>query len=432
MERLCTCWEYKVSEQVHTIRTNTNPHLNTCCTLTRIILTEQKITLMAHEPDDSAAPSTSTKRELLQVDKPENRFVDRPEQATEAQKSRTGTQFTECNIFRHDIPEQDQTLLTEKLRALHAHEDPFSLPPPDIERLAQTCLGWIINEHVPPHETDFVSQLTSHALARALEDGLDKVTASRFQDFVLATTLAYTAWRDHRDPAQRLSIRDLHRTSYLAGSSLLQNLDRHLDPATLEGCPRPTLQALFLVLFGTILGVAYSTQIGAGPPRLSADLSGKVLTESPTPYVNMKERLCHLLADRLALLAQLLWDSKAEAAETTRARVLDGCLMGRWARAGSGSGRWAWGNLMPHYAWPAPSDYSLDWLVQRPGGTFQPVPRAAMMWCPEVLSPLMPRMDTSDRGKRRSMLIVGPTTHGQHMYTRMRTHAGSEGPPLFV
>lgn len=273
-----------------------------------------------------------------------------------------------------------------------------------------------------------MSQLTSHALARALGDGLDRATASRFQDFVLATTLAYTAWRDHRNPAQRLSTRDLHRTSYLAGSSLLQNLDQHLESDTLDRCPRPTLQALFIVLFGTTLGVAYSTQIGAGPPTFSADLAGKAPTGSPSPYINTKERLCHLLADKLALLAGLLWDNKAEAAETTRARVLDGCLMGRWAR----SGRWAWGNLMPHYTWPAPSDHSLDWLVHRPGGTFQPVPRAAMMRCPEVWSPLMPRMDSSDRGKRRSMLIVGPTTHGQHMYTRMRTCAGSEGPSLFV
>lgn len=329
------------------------------------------------------------------------------------------------------IPEQDQTLLIKKLRALHAYEGTptaCSPPPPDIECLAQKCLGWIISGDVPQHETDFVSQLTSHALARALEDGLDKVTASLFQDFVLATTLAYTAWRDHRNPAQRLSTRDLHRTSYLAGSPLLQKLDRHLASDTLDRTPRPTLQALFVVIFGTTLGVAYSTQVGAGTQTFPADLFGKNLKESPAPYTNMKERLCHLLADKLALLAGIIWDNKAEAAGTTRARVLDGCLMGRWAR----SGRWAWGNLMPHYAWPQPSDYSLDWLVHRPGGTFQPVPRAAMMRCPEVSSPLMPKMDLSDRGKRRSMLIVGPTTHGQHMYTRMRTYAGSEGPSLFV
>jgi hypothetical protein len=314
------------------------------------------------------------------------------------------------------------------LRALHAREYPvpFSTSPPDTEHLAQKCLSWIINEDVPHHETDFVSQLTSHALGQALENGLDRVTILRFQDFVLSTTLAYTAWRDHRNPSQRLSVRDLHRTSYLAGSSLLEKLDQHLQSDTLEKAPRPTLQALFLVLFGTTLGVAYSTQVGARPTAASADLIGKALTESPTLYINMKERLCHLLADKLVLLAGLLWD-KVEAA-ATRARVLDGCLMGRWTR----SGRWVWGNLMPHYTWPPPSDHSLDWLVHRPGGTFQPTPRAAMMRCPEVLSPLMPRMDSSDRGKRRSMLVVGPATHGQHMYARMRTHTGSDGPSLFV
>lgn len=272
-----------------------------------------------------------------------------------------------------------------------------------------------------------MSHLTSYALAQALECSLDYATISTFQDFVLATTLAYTAWRDQRSPSWRLSVHDLHRTSYLAGSALLQKLDQHLDPDMLDKAQRPTLQALFIVLFGTTLGVAYSTQVDAQQTTASADLNGKVLTESPTPQVITKERLCHLLADKLAHLAGRLWDNKVDTA-ATRGRVLDGCLTGRWNR----SGRWVWGNLMPHYTWPPPGDHSLDWLVHRPGGTFQPMPRAAMMRCPELSSPLMPRMDSSDRGKRRSMLIVGPTSHGQHMYARMRTHAGSDGPSLFV
>ncbi|POS73792.1 hypothetical protein DHEL01_v207809 [Diaporthe helianthi] len=386
--------------------------------------------LPPYEPDDPTVVPTSTKRELMRNDTPESRFVDQVGQAVEDHEDRPTMRFTEFDIFRHAIPEQDQTLLIEKLRALHTREytTPLSPPPVDIECLAQKCLGWIVNEDVPQNETDFVSQLTSHASARALEDGLDRATVSLFQDFVLATTLAYTAWRDHRSPAQRLSVHDLHRASSLAGSSLLQKLDQHFDSATLDKAQRPTLQTLFIVLFGTILGVAYSTQIGARPSTFSAELIGKIPTESPTADINLKGRLCHLLADKLALLAGLLWDDNAKAADTARSRVLDGCLMGRWAR----SGRWVWGNLMPHYAWPPPNDNSPDWLVHRPGGTFQPVPRAAMMRYPEVLSPLMPRMDSSDRGKRRSMLIVGPTAHGQHMYARMRTHPGSEGPSLFV
>lgn len=313
------------------------------------------------------------------------------------------------------------------MRALHSHEytGRFSTPPPDIEYLAQNCLSWILNNDVPCHETNFVTQLTSHALAQALEGSLDRATISTFQDFVLATTLAYTAWRDLRTPSQRLSVYDLHRTSYLAGSSLLQKLDPHMDSEMLATTSRPTLQALFLVLFGTTLGVAYSTQVGGRPTADSGDLIGKVLTESPTLYITMKERLCHLLADKLALLAGHLWEKVDTVA--TRGCVFEGCLMGRWNR----SGRWVWGNLMPHYTWP-PSDHSLDWLVHRPGGTFQPTPRAAMMQCPEVLSPLMPSMDSSDKGKRRSMLVVGPTSHGQHMYARMRTHMGSDGPSLFV
>lgn len=315
------------------------------------------------------------------------------------------------------------------MRALHSHEYtfPYSAPPLDVEYLAQECLSWILNEDVPQDETNFVSQLTSYALAQALEGSLDRATTSTFQDFVLATTLAYTAWRDQRSPSWRLSVHDLHRTSSLAGSALLQKLDQHIEPDELDKASRPTLQALFIVLFGTTLGVAYSTQVGAQPTTAPADLNSKVPTESPTPQVTIKERLCHILADKLALLAGRLWENKVDTA-ATRGLVLDGCLTGRWNR----SGRWVWGNLMPHYTWPPPSDHSLDWLVHRPGGTFQPTPRAAVMRCPELSSPLMPRMDSSDRGKRRSMLVIGPTSHGQHMYARMRTHAGSDGPSLFV
>lgn len=283
----------------------------------------------------------------------------------------------------------------------------------------------MVNQDDPHLETDFISQLTSHALAQALEGSLERAAISTFQDFVLATTLAYTAWRDQRSPSQRLSVYDLHRASYVAGSSLLHKLDHDLHSDTLDEAPRPTLQALFLVLFGTTLGVAYSAQVGGRPAAAPADLTGKALTESPTIHTTMKERLCYLLADKLAHLAGLLWNQVDTAA--MRGCILDGCLTGRWSR----SGRWVWGNLMPHYTWP-PSDHSMDWLVHRAGGTFQPAPRAAMMLYPEVLSPLMPSMDASDRGKRRSMLVVGPTSHGQHMYARMRTHTGSGGPSLFV
>lgn len=273
-----------------------------------------------------------------------------------------------------------------------------------------------------------MSQLTSHILAQALEGTLDGETISTFQDFVLSTTLAYTAWRDQRSPTSRLPLHDLYRTSYLTGSSLLRKLDHHLGPETLHKAPRPTIQALFLVLFGTILGVTYTTHVGGRPSTDSddsEDVIGRVLTESPTLFITMKEQLCHLLADRLVLVAELLW-AKVDAAATRRC-VIDGCLMGRWNR----SGRWVWGNLMPHYAWPT-RNHPLDLVVRRPGGTFQPAPRAAAMRCPEVLNPLLPSMDASDRGKRRSMLVVGPTTHGQQMYARMRTHTGSDGPSLFV
>lgn len=61
----------------------------------------QTDTLPVYEPDDSAALSNSTTRELLRDQRPESRVVDQLEQAVEAQKVRTGTRFTGFDIFRH-------------------------------------------------------------------------------------------------------------------------------------------------------------------------------------------------------------------------------------------------------------------------------------------------------------------------------------------
>ncbi|KAK2599465.1 hypothetical protein N8I77_011219 [Diaporthe amygdali] len=381
--------------------------------------------LPAYESHDSAV--LPAREQLLQEDSPSTESVDLIKQVVGFPVETTRKRFTEFDIFRHAITNQYQLLLLQKLKALHSHEykTPVSTSPLNVEHFAQTCLSWILSEDVSQQETSIVSQLTGHVLGETLEGSLDHITISTFQDFVLATTLAYTAWRDQRNPSQRLSIQDLHRASYVTGSSLLQRLDDHLDPEALKEAPRPTLQALFLILFGTTLGVAYTTQVGGQSTANSADLMGKVLSESPTLYATMKERLCHLLADKLVVLVELLWaEVDTEAARTC---ILDGCLMGRWTQ----SGRFVWGNPMPHYIFP-PRDQSLSWLVQRPGGMFQPTPQAAIMRCPEILGPLMPRMDAADRGKRRSMMVVGPTSHGQQMYARMRTHTGSDGPSLFV
>ncbi|ROW03329.1 hypothetical protein VSDG_01584 [Cytospora chrysosperma] len=347
------------------------------------------------------------------------------------------------DIFRNLISMEDQVVLFSKLRMLYHNGTSnmvpaLAVPMPDLEALSRRCLSWITNEgNHATHDTSIIALLTSQPFAVALRGHIDPALVSTLQDFLFSTTLAYTSWRDHHPPPQRLSVRDLHRISHLTGSALLHKLDRFLNQGSLASVPRSTLQALFLVVFGTTLGVAYSTSVGSGPPVIRTDLLTRVLRESPTLWMAMKERLCHLLADDLLALASTLrlqFDPRA-----ARDSIVDGCLMGRWHR----TGQWVWASAArtgpacpprqraPEGCWP-PAAAEGAGVVDGPAGLFVPAPQAARMPCPEVLGPMFPAMDGADAGKRRTMIVVGPSCDGQQMYARMRAHTGSDGPSLFV
>lgn len=337
-------------------------------------------------------------------------------------------QAADFDIFRNLISMEDQVVLLSKLRMLY-HNGTSNMVPatavpiPDLEALSQRCLSWITNDGNPAtHDTSIIALLTSQPFAVALRGHIDPALVSTLQDFLFSTTLAYTSWRDHHPPPQHLSVHDLHRISHLTGEALLHKLDQFLNPGSLASLPRPTLQALFLVVFGTTLGVAYSTSVGSGPPVIRTDLLSRVLRESPTLWMAMKERLCHLLANDLVALASTLhlqFDPRA-----ARDSIVNGCLMGRWHR----TGQWVWASAARMGACP-PAGAG---VVDGPAGLFVPTPQAARMPCPEVLSPTLPAMDGSDAGKRRTMIVVGPSCDGQQMYARMRAHTGSDGPSLFV
>lgn len=336
-------------------------------------------------------------------------------------------------------------MLVEKLEMLYYSGYPTHVQIPiilDLEILSQRCLRWITNEDHIDQETSIIALLTSQHLTTALQGHIDPTLVSTFQHFLLSTTLAHTSWHDHHPPPQRLSAHDLHRLSHLTGSTLLHQLDPSLRPGSPTDAPRPrprpTLQALFLLVFGTSLGVACSTPAGSGPPwpEIRAHLLSKALAESPTLWVATRERLCRLLADDLVALAgALLFRFDAEAA---RENIIEGCLMGRWGRAGS----WVWANaVLPPWhqqhqqrQWSTAAGAGPVGAAHRgPGGMFVlPTPQATMVPCPEALGPMLPSMDGSDGRKRRSMIVIGPSQDGQQMYARMRTHAGSDGPSLFV
>lgn len=353
-----------------------------------------------------------------------------------------------------------QAVLLEKLRSLypsgynHTTWAPDPTPTPDLETLSTRCLNWITNqEQAILQDTSIIALLTSRHFAAALHGHTHPSLTSTLQDFLFSTTLAYTSWRDHPSnnipPPHRLSVHDMHRISHLTGSALLHQLDHALScihPGSPAGQPpRPTLQALFLVVFGTTLGVAYSTPapVGSGPQVIRTDPLGRVLRDTPAQWAATREHLCHHLADALAALALALAGTPPVLQPQShlqfdprlvRDSVVEGCLMGRWNRTGS----WVWAS--PRRRHPFRPGWRAGGAGGGPegGGAFvpqphmQPQPQVTRLACPEVSCPMFPRMEGSDAGRRRSMIIVGPSWDGRQVYARVRTHTGSDGPPLFV
>jgi hypothetical protein len=63
-----------------------------------------------------------------------------------------------------------------------------------------------------------------------------------------------------------ISVRVLHQIGAMTGHDLLLELDRKLSPQELAVCSKEDLQALFLIVFGTILAIGYFPPATKFPP----------------------------------------------------------------------------------------------------------------------------------------------------------------------
>jgi hypothetical protein len=78
-----------------------------------------------------------------------------------------------------------------------------------------------------------------------------------------AQSLAYT--QQTSSDKHCLSIAELQQVAGLAGHNFLMVLDQKLRPNFLASCPKSGLQALFLLVFGTILAVGYVSPVKESP-----------------------------------------------------------------------------------------------------------------------------------------------------------------------
>jgi hypothetical protein len=80
-----------------------------------------------------------------------------------------------------------------------------------------------------------------------------------FQRMLYAESLAYIQpiAKDHHD----LSLRELQQIGAVTGHSFLKFLDDKLRPQSLKHCSKEALQALFLLVVGTILAAGYTVPV---------------------------------------------------------------------------------------------------------------------------------------------------------------------------
>lgn len=332
------------------------------------------------------------------------------------------------------MPCSEEKSLQDKSRSLMSlieasvHDGKSAL---QLGRITELCLDWMTDDKNPidpdNQNTSITAILTSHTLATALKDHIDPSTVLTFQHFLFSTTLAYTGWRDHRTSSHRLSTNDLHRLTNMAGSTLLHKLDALMpsEVANRSSISRQKLQVYFILVFGTIIGVGYSTRRFSPleQPHLLSLLSPE-FRDSPTRWLVAREQLCHLLAGELVTLAKALRLNLDADAEQKVARL----AIGEWAH----QERWVWANKLLSLGTSScdPTSEQVG-VVDTAGGTFFPAPHTSMVARSEILRAELPLPDTSDSRKERSMIVVGPC-EGQQLYARMRARTDSGRPRMIL
>ena len=174
----------------------------------------------------------------------------------------------------------------------------------DLDYLSQAVFDWISSPILL--DISLVGTLSSHTFSQLINGLLGRSTAANFRRLICSASLAYTLSSDASEIGD-LTPDDLRRVSYLAGCSLLNALDLYFSPASLARCSHKVIQALFLVCFGTILSVGYTSPLLGSPAFPSGiDDDSATTDRSPTLWDAMREHLCQQLAHHLAYLGSTI------------------------------------------------------------------------------------------------------------------------------
>jgi len=124
----------------------------------------------------------------------------------------------------------------------------------DLEVLVDDVVDWLNDLSIS--YTSKVGTLSSHQFLELVKPSVGENISTDFQQMIYAVSLAYT--QPTASGKHPLSISELLQVGSLAGYKFLKSLDKKLEAQSLNDCSRADLQALFLLVTGTILAIGYT------------------------------------------------------------------------------------------------------------------------------------------------------------------------------
>ena len=169
------------------------------------------------------------------------------------------TDFSTLQVDLNDALFHAKFVLAADVHTAFAEKVPWN-----IEAIASDFAAWIFDKHVSPAPASRVSILSSFALQNLLSDVIGTTLSKCFRLLVERVSIGYS--HGHKDSlAER-------KVTTSAGFFVLQSLEDTLSSSSLARAPLERLQALFLILFGTVIGIGYSAwDVGKQEVRLDPE-----------------------------------------------------------------------------------------------------------------------------------------------------------------
>jgi hypothetical protein len=136
----------------------------------------------------------------------------------------------------------------------------------EIDSFSNDVLTWLNSRE--PASTSKVGAISSPHFQDLIKPFVDNDISTSFRLMIYAISLAHI--QQNSDHEYQLSIADLQKIGAFAGKRCLKFLDNSLTVSSLvrifkDRNAKKTLQALFLLAFGTILAIGYAQPVTESP-----------------------------------------------------------------------------------------------------------------------------------------------------------------------